>query len=174
MSSSDRRSVLFALAALPVLGACGFEPLYSEGGTAARLRNQVAVAAIPGREGYFLRQRLLRRFGTPVAEPQYELRVRYTTTARALTITSANDTVRLSILGSGAFEFVDRTTRQVLATDTVTADASYAAPSGSGVIVTPSPAAARVAAEDAEERVANAVAEGIADRVLLLTDQTAL
>ena len=174
MSSSDRRSFLAALAATLPLAACGFEPLYSAGGAAQALQNQVDVGFISGRSGYFLQQRLEQRFGDPVRDARFALTVSYTTSGRALTITTANDTVRLSLQGTGDFTLRDRVTGETVLRETVTADSSYAAPTNSGATVNTSPAATRVSAEDAQELVAQAVAEGIANRILLRSDQFAL
>ncbi|RED11926.1 hypothetical protein [Pontivivens insulae] len=173
MSSSDRRSFLAAVLATLPLAACGFEPLYSQGGRAVALQNQIDVDFISGRAGYFIKQRLEQRFGAPDTGARYDLAIQYSTSARALTITTANDTVRLSVEGTAIFTLTDRTTGQVVANDTVTADASYAAPTNAGATLNTSPAATRVSQENAQELVAQAVAEGIADRILLASDQFA-
>lgn len=64
MSSSDRRTLLLALAAL---GGCGFAPVYAPGGPGAGLRGRIDVAAPADEEGWFLVRRLEQRLGTPEA-----------------------------------------------------------------------------------------------------------
>lgn len=65
--ASGRGRLGGALAALVLLGACGFAPAYGPGGTGTALRGQVAVAAPDSPDGYALRARLEDRLGAPEA-----------------------------------------------------------------------------------------------------------
>lgn len=64
------------MAALLLLSACGFQPLYSKHVTGPL--PQVQVANIPDREGQFLRNQLIDRLygeSAPAADPRYILQV---------------------------------------------------------------------------------------------------
>ena len=168
--SWSRRHALTLLAALPLAG-CGFEPLYGSGGPAQRLRGQVRVAAIAGRDGYFLRERLLQRFGTPAADAPLLLSVTLTTVARPLAITQTNDITRYSLAGEAAFSLRLTGDPDPLLEDVLEGDASYNAPAS----VPPAPPtastiSARAAEQDAGRRLAEYLAEQIADRVLIAAE----
>ena len=59
------------------LTACNLTPVYSGGSSSApaALAAQVSVAPIPERAGFLVRQALIDRLGTPVAEPRYRLEI---------------------------------------------------------------------------------------------------
>lgn len=75
--------VLFTV--LLLAGACGFQPVYKDGGSSLNIAqtpvkadlNSVSIAVIPDRAGQFLRNRLIDRFYTAgyPANPRYRLNV---------------------------------------------------------------------------------------------------
>ncbi|MBU6475049.1 MAG: hypothetical protein KGL10_07275 [Alphaproteobacteria bacterium] len=72
--------VLFCIAAVSNLAACGFEPMYGDHGAAARAADaalpDIAIGSIPERDGQYLRNILMDRLythGRPDGAP-YELR----------------------------------------------------------------------------------------------------
>ncbi len=73
-----RRAVLLAAAAL-ALGGCQLSPVYSGGarGIAAATMADIAIAPIPDRAGYLLREALVRRMGdADAASARWRLEVR--------------------------------------------------------------------------------------------------
>jgi LPS-assembly lipoprotein len=66
MSSSDRRTLLFALAALP-LAACGFAPGLRPNGPAEGLLDAVRIDDPDGKDAFDLVERLEERLGRPSA-----------------------------------------------------------------------------------------------------------
>ena len=64
-----------ALAALMLLGACGLRPVYSGGvnSLAARTLSEIAVAPIPDRAGFLVRQAVQARLGDPAASARFKL-----------------------------------------------------------------------------------------------------
>ena len=62
MSSSDRRAVLFALAALPLAG-CGFAPAFGTNGPAEGLLGAVRIDDPDGKDAFDLVERLEERLG---------------------------------------------------------------------------------------------------------------
>ncbi|MBB4286001.1 LPS assembly lipoprotein LptE [Roseospira goensis] len=71
--SVARRAVLVS-AAVGLLAACGFRPMYGRGGAGGPALSSVAVAPIPERFGQLLRNALLDRL-RPGPEPRHELQV---------------------------------------------------------------------------------------------------
>lgn len=67
MSSSERRRLLGALAALPVLAACGFEPTLARGGAGAGLRGRIRADDPTDPDGFAFVERLEERLGRPQA-----------------------------------------------------------------------------------------------------------
>ncbi len=169
--SPDRRHILALLALAPLAG-CGFEPLYGSSASGAELQNRIRVADIGGREGFFLRERLLRRFGTPAPDAPLVLDVTLTTTTEGLAITQDADITRINLRGEAVYSLRARGNPEVLLTDRLIGNAGYSAPATSDdEEPIASPLAARVAEQDARQRVAEYLAEQIADRVLIAAEQ---
>lgn len=101
MSSSDRRSVLTLLAALP-LAACGFSPAYAPGGAAGRLHGRVAVAAPTDRNGFELVRQLETRLGQPVA-PLFDLTTSLSLRRVSGGITPDNQITRYQLQGTAVW-----------------------------------------------------------------------
>ncbi|WP_316013852.1 LPS assembly lipoprotein LptE [Roseobacter sp. HKCCA0434] len=170
MSWSRRGLIGAALA----LGACGFEPLYGTGGAASALRGRVRVGHIASREGYFLRQRLLQRFGSPEADAPFVLDVTLAVTREALAITQNDTVTRFNLAGIAAVTLREIGTAEVLLREDFRAEARFNAPAS----VPPAPPtasqiAARAAEEDAGRRLGEYLAEQIADRILIALEQPA-
>ncbi len=64
-------------AALLALAACGLQPVYSGGGSGpvAQALSDIAIAPIPDRAGYLVRNALAQRLGEPAATPHLRLEV---------------------------------------------------------------------------------------------------
>ena len=168
--SLSRRHILAALMLAPLAG-CGFEPLYGTGSAASELRGQIRVSAIDGRDGYFLRERLLQRFGTPAANAPLTLSVTLVTESEALSITQSNDITRYNLSGAATISLRNAGMAAPVLEDVLTGDASYNAPSS---IAPAAPTASAIAAREAEQnagrRLAEYLAEQIADRVLIASE----
>ncbi len=125
MSSFDRRTLLlmpFALA------ACGFQPVYAPGGAGAALNGKVAVSAPDTVESFLLVQNLERKLGrSATSGSEYKLTVGVTTTTAAVSITTSNETDRLSINGRATYSLASEETGQVLASGLVSDIVSYSA-----------------------------------------------
>ncbi|QPH55446.1 LPS assembly lipoprotein LptE [Pontivivens ytuae] len=169
--SPDRRHILALLALAPLAG-CGFEPLYGSAAAGSELRNRIRVTNIEGREGFFLRERLLRRFGTPAEDAPLILDVELTTSTQGLAITQDADITRINLRGEAVYSLRASGNPEVLLTDRLIGNAGYSAPASTeDQEPIASPLAARVAEEDARQRVAEYLAEQIADRVLIAAEQ---
>lgn len=116
---------LLALMILPMICACGFEPMYgtsskSEQGANTSLRAELAevqISNIPNREGQYLRNALIDRFytsGRPI-NPKYVLDVSdINETAYDLDITIRSDATRKQLTLTTVMTLTDAATGQVL------------------------------------------------------------
>ena len=98
MWSSDRRSLLGLIAALP-LAACGFTPAYGPSGPARGLLGKVAVDDPADKNAFDLVGRLQERLGRPDGA-LWQLGYTIATESVGLGITSSNAITRYNITGS--------------------------------------------------------------------------
>ncbi len=163
MSSSDRRQVLLALAALPLAG-CGFAPVHGTmrgaggGTTAGRLFDQVSVAPMDSREGFALVGRLEERLGRAGASAPYALSVTLETRKEQVAISTTNEIDRFNVLGIARFQLRKAGGGELLASGTVDNFTSYNATVGTVATVS--------AERDAKERLARALADQIVTRLM--------
>ena len=164
------RRALFPAAALALLGACGFRPLYGPDGEAVRLDTSddprlvqamaaVRVANIPERRGQLMRRALQRRFedsrpGTPI---RYDLQVRVNFQAEALGFRRDGTASRVRFLASAPWSLTDGApTPIVLGRGLARTLDSYTVPDGAFF-------AAEASRDDTERRLI----EELADRVAI-------
>jgi LPS-assembly lipoprotein len=149
---SDRRSILFAFAAL---AGCGFTPVYAPGSTASRLRGQVQITAPETVEGYRLLQALRDQLGDSAA-PVYALTVTFDISEVAAATTAEGSTTRYTLPGRATYA-LSSLAGAVLAQGSVDSFTSYSA---TGTTVATSAAQA-----DARARLARILAEQIVTRL---------
>lgn len=106
MSSSDRRSLLALMAALP-LAACGFAPVYAPAGAAGRLRGRIAVQAPTDRNGFDLVRQLETRLGAPEA-PLYDLAFSVSASRVAGGVTPDSAITRYQLVGTATWSLTER------------------------------------------------------------------
>jgi LPS-assembly lipoprotein len=108
-----RRRVLplaLSLLASPLLGSCGFHPIYARrddgaDGPAAGGMAQIAVALMPERPGQLLRLALQERFersGTGVAR-RYDLRVSFVIAAESIAVQQDSSSSRIRFVGQAQY-----------------------------------------------------------------------
>ncbi|MBF9029537.1 hypothetical protein HKCCE3408_03935 [Rhodobacterales bacterium HKCCE3408] len=156
MSWSDRRSVLAALAALP-LSACGFRPVYGPGGPGLELRDRIAVADPVNRLDFELVNRLNERLGHGGAAA-YDLEHEIGVTTEGIAITGSNDITRVRLNGTARYALIDRGTGTQRLAGRVAAFTAYS--------TTGSTLATNAARRDAEDRLMILLADRIADELL--------
>lgn len=157
MSSSDlsRRALV---GALPLLLAGCFRPMLVEGGDAGRLRGRIALPGIDGPLGYHLAKGLEARLGTP-SDPAWRLGITVATRDRGLAIAQDNSVTRRRLIATADWRLTP-----VGGTETVMEGTEV---TRSGYNATASLYATRVAARVAEERLADELAERIAQAILI-------
>ncbi|KPP89069.1 MAG: lipopolysaccharide export system outer membrane lipoprotein component LptE [Rhodobacteraceae bacterium HLUCCA08] len=157
MWSSDRRTLLAGLAALP-LAACGFTPVYAPDGPGTAMRGRVAYRAPDTPEGFRLRAQLENRLGR-VEQGDYLLTVRLDITEDALAISSAQDVNRYNVLGRADWTLTRPGGDTPVARGSVDTFTAYSA---SGTTV-----ATRQAQGAARDRLAIALADLIVTELIL-------
>lgn len=164
--SSDRPTLLSrraSLSGLLALAGCGLAPVYGTNGQAQVFRNAVAITAPNTVEGFRLRERLEKQFGRAQA-PQFGLTVTMSKDASPATITTEDDITRFNINGTADWALFDKA-GQALGTGSVSTFTGYSA--------TGSTVATQTAATDAADRLAIALADLIAARLILLSAELA-
>lgn len=156
MSSSDRRTFLLGLAALP-LAACGFTPAYGPAGGATKLRGRIAVQGPVTREDFTFVTRLESRLGRAQA-PAYDLAYTINATRESGGITAANETTRYTLQGTATYSLTDRATGSRVAGGTVRGFTSWSA---TGTTV-----AGLAAEDDAARRLSVILADQVITRLI--------
>ncbi|WP_170479247.1 LPS assembly lipoprotein LptE [Ruegeria arenilitoris] len=163
MSSFDRRTFLLMPLALT---ACGFQPVYAPGGTGATLNGRVAVSAPSDVKSFLLVQNLEQKLGRSAASgSEYKLAVSVSTTTRAASISTSNETNRYTIDGRANYSLTSEESGQVVASGQVIDFVAYSA-AGSTV--------STLADErDATERLMEILSDHIVTRLYTSPDITA-
>jgi len=154
----SRRKFL-ALAGAGLLAGCGFTPVYKSGTAASDLHGKIAIDLVRGRNGFVLRERLEERLGFASDSAPYTLRFVLKTTDTGLAVTKDEGTTRFNLEGVASFTIKDNTTGVVVFSDSVKNVTAYSATSETY----PS----RVAELDANVRLAQSLAEQIANRIAI-------
>ncbi len=148
------------------LAGCGLSPVYSGGGTgtaAASLQN-IAVAPIPDRSGFLVRQALLDRLGQTVDSPRYRLEVELDDQIVAFGVRGDNSAARERRTLRARYRLVDTSTNGVVIDATAGADSGIDRVSSNYAVV-----AAEVTAL---ERLSTDIARQIGARLALFARST--
>ncbi|MEZ5911217.1 MAG: LPS assembly lipoprotein LptE [Paracoccaceae bacterium] len=156
MSSSDRRSFLLTLAALPLAG-CGFSPAYAPGAPAAELQGRVRIDDPADKNGFDLVERLEERLGR-TREPRFVLSYQIVTKAVGVAISPENAITRYHLTGAVSFALNDAETGGTVTKGVVE---SFTAYSATGTTV-----AGLAAERDAGERLMRILADQIVTRLI--------
>lgn len=124
----NRRTFLGG-AGLGLLSACGFSPVYKQGGAASGLFNQMTFSVVEGRFGFELRERLVERLGMAAPGARYRLTFDLDIESRDLVVNEAADITRYNLTGVANYAVTDRATNALLFRDTVKSLTAYSATS---------------------------------------------
>lgn len=122
----NRRTFLSG-AGLGLLSACGFTPVYKQGGAASGLFNQMTFTVVEGRFGFELRERLIERLGMAAPDARYRLTFDLDIESRDLVVNEAADIVRYNLTGVANYTVADRATNTLLFRDKVKSLTAYSA-----------------------------------------------
>ena len=159
MWSSEARPTrrLALLGALSLLAACGFRPVHGPGGALAALAGRVAVQVPATEAGFVLRNRLLDRLGPP-GTAEYLLDVNLELRDAGVAVTSEQETTRYTLPGRATWQLTQAANGTLLAEGEVESFTGYSA---TGTTVS-----TFAAADDAEARLAAALADLIVMRLI--------
>ncbi|MCA8867123.1 MAG: hypothetical protein KDA67_00555 [Rhodobacteraceae bacterium] len=156
MSSLDRRTLLLSLAALP-LAACGFQPVYREGGAASRLKGQIRFNLIDSRNGFVLLEHLEARLGRPAGDPRFEATITLGTVEEELVLATASSLSRFTLNGSALVKVIDTQNSTEVFSDNFRETTGYTASAETAVTT--------AGKRDANDRLMRAMAEQIVLRL---------
>lgn len=156
MSSSDRRTLLCLLAALPLAG-CGFTPAYAPDGAAMAFRGRIEVQAPTDRMGFLLVQQLEQRLGRAEA-PTHDLRFSISTKSSSGGFTPDGDITRYQLHGTASWTLNARAGGARVAGGTARSFTSWSA---TGTTV-----AGLTAEEDAAQRLMVILGDQIASQII--------
>ena len=154
---------LAALVALaPALTACGLQPMYAGGSSAAVAQGLAAVQVpdIPGRDGWLVRNALVDRLGVAgEATPRYQLDVRLDDSLEGLGVLNDDTISRERRILRSRYQLIDIASGEILLDATAGSDA--------GIDVVSSEYATIAAEQTALENLARDVADRMVRRIAL-------
>lgn len=156
MSWSDRRTVLLALAALP-LAACGFTPAYAPGGPGQALRGQVRAADPSTAADFDFNAAFEERLGRPTA-PRFDLAYTISTSERGSAQVSGLGQTRITLFGEIAYSLTEIATGEVVTQGKLRNFTNYS--------TTDTQLATLRAQEDAQKRLMRILADQVAARLM--------
>jgi len=155
--------VLPALLALSLLGGCGLQPMYAGGssGVVAQGLAGIEVPAIPGREGWLMRNALSDRFGQAgTAAPRYRLDLVLDDNLEALGLLTDDTIGRERLTLRARYQLVD------LASGTVLVDATAGSDAGIDVV------SSEFATISAEQTALDNLVQEVADQITARLSRT--
>ena len=156
------RSLLFLLGAAVSLSACALQPMYAGGGSGAVAQglSQISVPAIPGRQGWLVRNALQDRLGmVDAGAATYRLDVRLDDDLEALGVLNDDTISRERRILRARYQLVDIASGDIL----LDATAGYDA----GIDVVSSEYATIAAEQTALENLSNEIADRIVTELSL-------
>lgn len=156
MSLSDRRTLLFALAALP-LAACGFTPAYAPTGAGTALRGQVRLDDPKTQADFDFVAAMEERLGRSTAA-RYGLAFDFTMLERGSAQVAGFGETRIALVGNVTYTLTEIATGQVVTSDSVRNFTNFSTTSTQLATVR--------AREDAERRLARILADQVAVRLI--------
>lgn len=156
------RAALMAVALVAPLAGCGLQPMYAGGASSSLAQGLAAVdvPAIPGRDGWLVRNALQERLGVAGERtPQYRLDVRLDDSLEALGVLNDDTISRERRILRARYQLVDLATGEILLDATSGSDA--------GIDVVSSEYATIAAEQRALENLAEDVAERMTRRIAL-------
>lgn len=156
MSLSDRRKFILTMAALP-LAACGFTPVYRQGGAARGLMGDIRFDLIETPEGFQLLEVLEGRFGQPRPDARFNAAITLKITAEELILTAATSLSRFTLKADATVTVTEVATDQQTFTDVFRETIGYT--SNTETLVT------TTAERDARSKLMQGLGEQIASRL---------
>ena len=143
------------------LMACGFKPLHSEFTNNKNILGSIEVLEIVGKEGYHVREDLVRRFGDP-KEKAFLLDISLETSKINEVITRTNEITSYRLIMKATYSLKNHSGELLIPRQTSVARTGYRSASNSTGYTT------QVAEKSAKKRLALKIGEKINTRLLIL------
>lgn len=152
--------LLLASLALTLLSACGFKPLYADGGAGqvASAMREIQVAPIPDRAGQLLRDGLERQF-TASGAPKYQLVVTLEESIEGFGIRQDESTTRERVSLVARYALIDLATNQAVFQDLARSDVGVDKVSSEYATIVAERAADRRNADQLVRQITNRLAQ---------------
>ena len=144
--------------------SCGFKTLYSGTKNLKFLENTITVEQIPGKEGFHLREELVRRFGDS-NQNEYILRVKVNIEKTSQVVTKNNEITRYKLIMTAIYLLRNLNGVIKIPEQTAITRTNYSSESNSTGY------AAQIAEEAARKRLSLKLAEQISTRLLVLSEK---
>ena len=156
--------LFFFVLALPIIAiSCGFTPLYGTHSINDDIRGKLKIATIPGKEGYHLKEELVKRFGEPT-KYAYLLNIAIKTIKINEVVSPNNEITSYRLIMTANYDISDALKDMVLPTQKSIARTGFSSASNSTGYAT------QIAEEAAKKRLAIKISEKISTRVSILSE----
>ena len=156
--------LLFFVIALPINTiSCGFAPLYSNHSTNEAIKGNLKIGIIPGKDGYHLKEELVKRLGDPT-NYAYLLNIAIKTIKINEVVSPNNEITSYRLIMTANYDISNALKEIVLPTQTsITRTGFSSARNSTGY-------ATQIAEEAAKKRLAIKISEKISTRVSILSE----
>ena len=149
---------------LPLNLSCGFKPLYSQLESKKEIIGTLKIPPLTGKEGYHLREELIRRLGEP-AKNAHLLKVEITTTKMNEVITPNNEITSYRLIMTADYSVETNDGVLILPNQTTVARTGFSSASNSTGYTT------QIAEEAAKKRLAKKIGGEISTRLSILAEK---
>ena len=155
--------IVFSIS-LNILASCGFKPLYSNPGYGPKINGHVNVLNVRGKEGFHLREDLIRRFGNPL-NGAYKLKISLDISRVEEVITPTNEITSYSLIMTANYTLKDSMGTLVIPKQITTARTGFSSAINSSGYAT------QVAEEAAKKRLALKIGENINNQLVISSEK---
>ena len=155
---------LFIILLLVLNTSCGFKPLYDQSNGKPQIDNSLAIKEIVGKEGYQLREELIRRFGEPNNESHF-LSITLETIKTDEVITPNNEITSYKLVMTANYTVIDKSGNVILPTQKSIARTRFSSASNSTGYAT------LVAEDAARKRLTVTIGDKISTRMSVLSEK---
>ena len=155
---------LLLVLALPIIAvSCGFTPLYSTYSINEEISGKLKIAPIPGKDGYHLKEELVRQFGKPT-KYAYLLDVTIETIKINEVVSPNNEITSYRLIMTANYDIKNALQEIVLPNQKSVARTGFSSASNSTGYAT------QIAEEAAKKRLAIKISEKISTRISILSE----
>lgn len=155
---------LFLLLILPILSSCGFKALYSTDNNKAKIFGILEIPELSSKEGYHLREELIKRFGQP-KNSSYSLELKIKTVKINEVITTNNEITSYRLIMTAIYSIKNQNGNLVLPKQKSVVRTTFSSAQNSTGYIT------QIAEEAAKKRLAVKLGEDISTRIFILSEK---